>query len=323
MSQKKIVVIGGGSGSAMVLTGLKQYDVALTAVVNMADDGGSSGRLRQELGILPPGDIRQCLLALADNTVLRDLFSYRFDQGSLAGHSVGNLMLAAAESSCDNYLQAMQLLGDLLRIKGSVLPVTTEQVTICMDDGSQILKSEFAIGHAVFATQRPRLWLEPAVALHSAARDAITAADMVVIAPGNLYGSLAPALLVPGMTDALKQSSAAKVYVSNLTTKPGQTDGFSVHDYADEVARFLDGITLDYLVVNDPNAMPAALLHAISRTETIVPITAKHAVPYQVIQTDIVSDVLPEYDPNDHIAHVRSVVCHDSTKVGRALMELP
>lgn len=322
MSQKKIVVIGGGSGSATLLTGLKERDAQLTAVVNMADDGGSTGMLRQELGILPPGDVRQCLVALANNTALKTMFNHRFEQGSLAGHPFGNLMIAAAEATSGDYLQALALVGALLDVQGQVLPVTIDQVTICMDDGNQTLRSEFAIGHAVFARQRPDLWLEPAATVHPAVTEAITAADLVVIAPGNLYGSLAPALLVPGVADALCRSAATKVYVCNLTTKPRQTDGFTVHDYAGEVSRFLGDVPLDVVLANDPELIPDAILCAIPDNETPV-LLAPHAdASYQLIVTDITNHTLPTYDPHDRIAQTRSTMRHDAHKLAQVIMEL-
>lgn len=322
MSQKKIVVIGGGSGSATVLEGLKLYDVELTAIVNMADDGGSTGRLRQELGILPPGDIRQCLIALSGNHRLRDLFAYRFERGGLSGHPLGNLLLAAAESSAPSYMQAIEQLSELLQLQGRVIPSTTDQVTLCMDDGVNNLRGEFAIGHAVFASPRPRLWLESKISVEPQALAAIQAADLVVIAPGNLYGSLAPALLVPGIADALRDTTAKKVYVCNLTTKAGQSDNFSVHDYAGEVMRFMDGTPLDVVLVQNSVALPKAIRQVIPDEESLVTVSKDVIAIYQVLSGDIASHELPAYSPNDQIAHARSVIRHDPRKVATMIMGL-
>lgn len=246
----KFVVIGGGTGSFTLLTGLKQYVNDITALVNMADDGGSTGQLRDELGVLPPGDIRQCLVALSDSAKVRELFNFRFTDGSLKGHAFGNLFLAALENMTGSFADAVELASEVLKITGRVEPVTLTNVTLCAEgkDG-QPVKGQFVAAHSEIAA-RPHIWLEPEAVANPAAIAAIEQADVVVIAPGNLYGSLAPALVVPGIGEALARTAAKRVYVSNLVTKPGPTHAFSVHDFADEIER-LAGVTfLDHVLYN-------------------------------------------------------------------------
>lgn len=251
-SNLKIVVIGGGTGSFTILSGLKKFTSNLSAIVNMTDDGGSTGILRDELGALPPGDIRQCLVALSDSENLRELFNYRFRQGGLRGHAFGNLFIAALEKMTGNFADAVKVAGEVLNINGRVIPVTLNDTRLIMKKrrGGKVIR-QFLIGNMKFdyLDKRPFLQLSPNT-INPAAKAAIDEADLVVIAPGNLYGSLAPVLLVSGMAEALTESSAKKIYVCNLVTKPGQTDDFCVHDFCDEVERFIGKNFLDGVLFN-------------------------------------------------------------------------
>ncbi|MCL2451808.1 YvcK family protein, partial [Candidatus Saccharibacteria bacterium] len=246
----KIVVIGGGTGSFVALSGLKNYTADLTALVSMADDGGSTGTLRDELGVLPPGDVRQCLVALSRSPRARDLFNYRFDEGSLAGHSFGNLFLAALEKLTGSFVEAIDLADEVLNVEGKVVPVTLDSVTVCIDDGKRILRHERDIDGFKFHKPHPKLWLEPKPKVNPEAVEAILAADIVVICPGDVYKSLGPALAVPGIGQALRKTAARKIYISNLVNKPGQTEGFKVHDLAAEIERLAGGKFLDYVIYN-------------------------------------------------------------------------
>ena len=238
-TELKIAVIGGGTGSFTLLSALKDHTSQIAALVNMADDGGSTGQLRDELGALPPGDVRQCLVALSDSPKVRDLFNYRFEEGTLQGHAFGNLFLTALEKMTGSFAEGVDLASEVLNIKGIVEPITLSNVHLAMkDEKGETVHGEFAIADRDFKSSRPEMWLEPLAEPNPRAIKAIETADIVVIAPGNLYGSLAPALIVPGIGEALERSSAFKVYVCNLVTKPGQTDGFKVSDFADEIERF-------------------------------------------------------------------------------------
>lgn len=244
----KITLIGGGTGSFTLLSALKTKTSQIAALVNMADDGGSTGVLRDELGALPPGDVRQCLVALSDSPELRDLFTYRFEEGTLKGHAFGNLFLTACEKMTGNFAHGVELASEILNITGIVEPITHTNVRLAMrDDSGEVTRDQFHIAHKKFDGDKPEFWLEPEAEASPKAIAAIMQADIVVIAPGNLYGSLAPALIVPGIGKALAKTKALCVYVCNLVTKPGQTDDYQVHDFAAEIerlagAKFLDGV---------------------------------------------------------------------------------
>lgn len=322
----KFVVIGGGTGSFTLLSGLKTYVNDISALVNMSDDGGSTGILRDELGVLPPGDIRQCLVALSDSPKVRDLFNYRFDSGSLKGHSFGNLFLSAVEKMTDSFEEAVQLASSMLRISGQVLPITTEKVELILtSEEGWVTKGESRIGHMdLSGSRRPKITLEPNGHVTAKARKAIKEADVVVIAPGNLYGSLAPALVVDGVGQALKRTEAKIVYVCNLVTKPKQTDEFLVHDYADEIERFTGGRVLDYVVFNTDEPTEAMLRSYMRDGEFIVGfdlevMTKKH---YKHIGLPLIDTRPVSSDPNDAVANKRSLIRHDSDLLSRQLMRI-
>lgn len=324
-SGPKIVVIGGGTGSFTLLSGLKNYARDITALVNMADDGGSTGVLRDELGALPPGDVRQCLVALSNSPKARDLFNYRFEDGSLKGHAFGNLFLSALEKMTGDFAAGVELAGEVLNISGSVEPITVDNVTLCMKDGDEVVKGEHEIGSAKFKHLRPEMWLEPQAKLNPRAADAIKKADMVVIAPGNLYGSLAPALLTEGIREAIKNSKAKKIYICNLVTKPGQTDDFLVHDFADEIERFLGENVLDFVVYN--TAKPSDRLFTAYSKEDEFLVEANKAVletkPYAAVPSAILArNAWAGGSKSDPLASERTYIRHDSDRLARVLMKL-
>ena len=322
----KIVVIGGGTGSFTLLNTLKEYVSDITALVNMADDGGSTGILRDELGVLPPGDVRQCLVALSDSPQLRELFNYRFPEGGLHGHSFGNLFLSAVEKMTDKFEDAVELASEVLRIRGKVLPITTtkSQLVLTQKDG-EVVRGEFKIGHHKFAGKtRPELTLEPNAVITPEGKAAIVAADIVVIAPGNLYGSLAPALIVDGVRQALKTSKAKLVYVCNLVTKPDQTDGFMVHDYADEIERLLGAKLLDYVLYNTDEPARTLLEKYVHEGEKIVEFDLEklETAHYKAIGLPLIaSDPIPQRE-HDAIALKRSLIRHDAEAVAKQLMRI-
>ena len=260
MSSKRIVVIGGGTGNHTTLTGLKKRDCDLTAVVTMSDDGGSSGRLRDELGQLPPGDIRQCLVALAadegTSAQLRKLFNYRFTAGqSLNGHSFGNLFLSALTEITGGAVTAIIEASRMLRIKGQVLPVTLTRSVLkaILTDGTEIV-GESNIDQRSESLDVPidYVELEPKSYAYPPVLEAIEAADAIVIGPGDIYTSILPNLLVEDVAQAIKSSKGAKFYVCNLMTKPGESDGFKASDFLRLVCEYL-GTTqpMDFLLVNN------------------------------------------------------------------------
>lgn len=321
-SDKKLVLIGGGTGSFTLLSSLKKYFSDITALVNMADDGGSTGILRDELGVLPPGDVRQCLVALARDPRMRDLFNYRFEEGTFAGHSFGNLFLTAVEKTTDDFAEAVDLASDVLNISGRVVPVTLDPVTLVADNPDDtVSRGQDTISAANL--DRPYMRLEPSPRLNPAAKQAIADADFIVIAPGRLYGSLAPALIVPGMSEALAVSSAKKAYVCNLVTKPGQTDGFKVHDFAAEIERLAGKLRLDYVLYN--NAKPdAELLEKYAQEGEYwvdydsAAFTAQH---YKAIGGHFVLDT-PWQNTAKNDLITRTLIRHDGDAVAKALREI-
>ena len=250
---KKIVVIGGGTGNFAVLRGLKNYNVDISAIVSMADDGGSTGILRDELGVLPPGDVRQCLVALSNSSsMMRSLMNYRFEQGGLGGHSFGNLLLSALEKVTGSFEKAVDEVSKILFIKGKVIPVTTHQVRLKMIlHNRRVLEGEKEIYLSQEIDQGYKsIFLEPYAKANPHAIDEIMNADVVVVGPGGMHTSLIPNLLVEGVSDALRKTSAKKVFVVNLMNRKGQTTGFKVSTYLQEMARFIGEDIFDYTLVN-------------------------------------------------------------------------
>lgn len=270
MKQPKIVVIGGGTGTYTVLSGLRDYPVDLTAIVSMFDSGGSSGRLRDEFGILPPGDVRQSLLALSklpiDKLILRQLLDYRFKNGlGLKGHSFGNLFLTALTEITGRIDLAIAEAAKILDVQGQVLPVSLDNCHLCarLEDGT-IIKGETNID---IRRVRPELkildvFLDPPAKIFPGAKRAILEADLIVLGPGDLYTSTIPNLLVEGVTKALARSKAKIFYICNLMTKHGETDGFAVSDFVKEIKRYLGPAVkkLKRVLVNNYWRIPKSIL---------------------------------------------------------------
>lgn len=325
-SEPKIVVIGGGTGSFTLLTGLKEYTTKLTALVNMADDGGSTGMLRDELGVLPPGDVRQCLVALSDAPKLRDLFNYRFEEGTLKGHAFGNLFLTALEKMTGNFAEGIEVASEILNITGGVEPITLSNVTLMMrtQSGGE-MRGEFSIGETNMNGEKPEMWLVPEAELNPGALKAIDEADIIVVAPGNLYGSLAPALIVPGVGEALARSKAFKVYVCNLVTKPGQTDGYEVSDFASEIERLAGQPFLDAVLYNTRQPSTSLLDKYAGAGELAVEydVAALGAANYQAYGGDLLAGAIWENTTNaDPIASSRTLIRHDPIVVARSIVDL-
>lgn len=250
----KVVVIGGGTGTYLVLGSLKHYPVELAAIVSMADDGGSTGILRDQYGVLPPGDIRRALVALSQESAsLRKLFNYRFGTGNIAGHSFGNLFLGALEKIEGSFERAVDEAARILNVNGNVIPVTLNNVRLHarLGDGS-IIRGEKNIDVQHDSTRAPieRVWLKPRGFINPRATKAISGADFIIIGPGDLYTSLAPNLLVAGMPETIKKSKAKKIYVANLMTKHGETDDFTANKFVSELERYLGTHIIDYVILN-------------------------------------------------------------------------
>jgi uncharacterized cofD-like protein len=253
----KIVAIGGGTGLPILLRGLKAYTDNLTAIVTVADDGGSSGRLRQDLGVLPPGDLRNNIAALADDEALMtQLFQYRFGNGGLEGHSFGNLFITALASITGSFEQALVESSRVLAVKGQVLPSTLEDVSLMAElrtsEAGDInrVRGESAIPESTGVVHRVFLQPDQAHAYPEAVR-AILSADIIVLGPGSLYTSILPNLLVPGIAQAIRASDALKVYVCNVATQAGETDHYAVDDHIRAFQRHIGENLFDVVLVND------------------------------------------------------------------------
>ncbi|WP_027364953.1 gluconeogenesis factor YvcK family protein [Desulfotruncus alcoholivorax] len=268
----RIVVIGGGTGIPVLLRGLKEYTCNLTAIVTVADDGGSSGRLRGDLGILPPGDVRNCLVALAHREpLMEELLQYRFPSGELKGHNMGNLLLAALCDIAGGFDAAVRGLSRVLAIRGQVLPVTLADVRLCaeLEDGT-IVRGESKIPGG--GGRIKRVFLEPDNCRPTGeALKAIQEADAIIMGPGSVYTSILPNLLVPGIPEAIAASRAIKIYICNVMTQPGETDGYSASRHLRALVDHAGNI-VDYMIINT-GVVPLRLLGRYRR-EGAVPVEA-------------------------------------------------
>lgn len=261
----RIAVIGGGTGVFVVLAGLRNYFKNLAAIVTMADDGGSTGVLREDFGILPPGDIRRALIALSktDNKILSKLFNYRFKEGKgLSGHSFGNLMLTALERLTGNFENAIAEASRILSIEGKVIPVTLSQTKLFAElQNGQIIKGESNIDVPKHdgRLRIKRVWLNPAATINPRARKTLLAAELIIIGPGDLYTSIIPNLLVSGMKQTLRKTKARIIYLVNLMTKFGETNGFAASDFVKEIEKYLGKGIVDYAVVSNKKPAGARL----------------------------------------------------------------
>lgn len=255
MYETKIAAIGGGTGLSTMLKGLKIHTNRITAIVSVADDGGSSGVLRNDMGMLPPGDIRNCIAALTGmDPIYSELLNYRFNGGTFDGHTVGNILLAAINDMSENFEEAVSRLSRLVGIYGKVVPVTNESVVLnaLLNDGT-IITGESNIGNRKNTSVGiDRVFLDPGNAKPvETAINALLDADIIVLGPGSLYTSVIPNLLVDGITDAIRESRAKTVYVCNIMTQPGETDGYTASKHLDVLEKHSYRGIADYVVIND------------------------------------------------------------------------
>lgn len=322
---KKIVTIGGGTGSFTLLSGLKKYPVDISAIVTMADDGGSTGVLRDELGVLPPGDVRQCLVALSDSSdVLRRLMNYRFERGGLRGHSFGNLFLSALEKIEGDFSSGLEEAAKILNIKGSVIPVSGKKMNLEIRlNNDEILYGEYNLDsnkllkrHGVKSVK-----LVPGVRASKKAIEAVSRADMIVVGPGDYYGSIVPNLLTKGLVDAIGKSKAKLLYICNLTNKKGQTDNFSLHDYAHAINHFFWKDRINYVLI--PNSVPdEALVKKYEKQEGLGSVVdfgdIKRAQTYKIKKASI----LKKSKVKDRQKSSSSFIRHDSGGLAKAVMDI-
>jgi uncharacterized cofD-like protein len=265
----RIAALGGGTGLGSLLRGLKRSPLDIAAIVTVADDGGSSGRLRRDLGVLPPGDIRNCLVALAhDESLMGRLFQHRFAEGDLSGHPFGNLFLAALAEVTGNFDLAIQECSRILKIRGRVLPSTLAQIRLWAEraDGTAVCgETRIASGDGPCR----RVWLEPEPEAHPPAVRAIGEADLVLLGPGSLFTSVLPHLAVPEIAEAIADAPGCRTYVCNVMTQPGETDGFDAADHLERVLEAVPGGVDVVLVHEGPLDPEAAAVYAAEGQEPV------------------------------------------------------
>lgn len=310
----RVVALGGGTGLSTLLRGLKQHTSNITAVVTVTDDGGSSGKLVKEMGIIPPGDIRNCLVALADaEKLMTDLFQHRFKNasGSLSGHSLGNLLIAGlVEQSNQDFDKALTMASEVLNIRGKVIPSTLSQVRLraLMEDGTEVCGETTIVASG---RRIRRIYLDPEdTEPFPAVLDAIEAADLICIGPGSVYTSVIPNLLVPGIAEAINASNARKVYICNVMTQPGESDAFTAAEHLVTVQANVDERVADYVVVNTGMPSSSTIEEYKTSDQFVVEpdVDRIRAMGYRVITGNFVNEL--------------DYVRHDPFKVAARLIQL-
>ena len=324
---KKVVTIGGGTGSFMLLSGLKDYPISLSAIVSMADDGGSTGILRDELGVLPPGDVRQCLTALSGaSDIMRRLMTYRFEEGGLRGHSFGNLLLSALEKITGNFSVGVEEAAKILNIKGEVIPVADEEVNLFMElKNGALIEGEDEVRHNfdIKKVGIKRSYLKPVVKANKKAVRKILEADLVVIGPGDYYGSIMPNFLVQGISEALQKTRAVVVFNCNLVNRKGQTDDFTMDDYVNLINQQIGKERIELVTFNTKKP-DKNLIKKYEEESMLIEFEKEKNKKrtYRVIKADLLSGKRSRYSKADAIASMRAFIRHDSKKLARVLMTI-
>lgn len=325
-AKKQITVIGGGTGTSVVLSGLKQYQdlCDLNAIVAVSDSGGSTGRLKDEFGFLPVGDLRQCLAALASGKhqqLVRDLLLYRFDKGNgLQGHNLGNLILTALEDLAEAPAQAIEQASNIFRIKGKVYPVSEDTVDLEIHyQSGKKLVGEHVLDDAVNGGQKiTQIRLKPSTKIYHKAASAIKEADLIVLGPGDLYASLLPNTLAEGFVQALRANKGKFIYVVNLMTHYAQTHNYTAKDHLLEVERY-SGRKPDIVIINN-GEISESLVKEYEKAKEYQVIDDLDENDYQVIRADLVSKVKVQQSANDLVP--RSLLRHDSKKLAKVIIDL-
>jgi uncharacterized cofD-like protein len=330
MPNKNIVTIGGGTGSFVLLSGLKKYPINISAIVSMVDDGGSTGVLRDELGVLPPGDVRQCLVALSESSEeLRDLMGYRFESGSLNGHSFGNIFLSALEKMNHSFSKGVEKAIKILNVKGEVVPVIEKSARLFsrMKNG-KILKGqkELDCSKELKKIGLDGVYLNKPVKANPKAISKIKEADFIIIGPGDLYGSIIPNFLAKGIGSAVARSKAKVILNCNLTNKKGQTDNFDLDDYVDKINECIGKNRIEYVIFNNhkPALSLAKKYEKREGKDMLVEFNEDKDIKrnYEVIRADLLAEEKTDENKNDLIASSRSFIRHDSDKLARALFKI-
>ena len=323
--KRNVVTIGGGTGSFVVLSGLKNYEIDLNAIVTMMDSGGSTGKLRDQLGVLPPGDLRQALVALSEaSDIWRKLFTYRFEAGDLKGHNFGNIFLSAIEKITDSNQEAIDRAADILQTGGRVIPITFDKCTLCAkyEDGS-VIEGESNIDENEKAGIRIKnIFLKPPANINLEAKRVLERANALIFGPGDLYTSILPNLLVSGVRETLQYVKAKKVFVVNLMTKVGQTEGFKVSDFINEIEKYLGEGSLNYVVVNSKKPSDD-LINRYKEVDKVLPVEDDVGGTYRrarIIRANILSDYAYDKSSSDDLK--RSLIRHDPDKLAKVLYKI-
>lgn len=327
---KNVVTIGGGTGSFTLLSGLKKYPINISAIVSMADDGGSTGRLRDELGVLPPGDIRQCLVALSNSSdTLRELMNYRFDGGDLKGHNFGNILLSALEKIQGNFSLGVKEAISILGVRGQVIPVSEDKMNLCIKlKNNKILVGEKQLDHNINVRKYGigKVYLKPKVKANEEALRAIKKADIIVIGPGDHYGSIIPNLLVTGISEAIKKSKAKVIYNCNLTNKKGQTEEFDVDKYVKEMNGYLGDDRINFVIFpfNKPTEDLQKKYEKREGKNSVVKFNKDNSIArnYRVVRADVLNKIAIKKNKEDKIADTRSFIRHDSDKLANVILSI-
>ena len=329
-SLKKILIIGGGTGTYTVLTGLKKYpELHLSVIVSMTDSGGSNRVIRDEFGLLPTSDIRQCLVALSEekpSDILRKLFTYRYNAGTgISGMTFGNLFMAALTDIYGSQEVAIKKTCEFLDVVGNIIPVTYDNSHLVAryDNGKQVLGEHYIDeplsdndGHKIV-----ELEVFPPAQANPDALSAIKKADLIVLGPGDLFTSILSNVVVGGIADAIKKSKAKKVFVVNLMTRHGQTDGFSASDHLTEIEKYLGKGVVDVCLVNKSNNFPRGILKRYEEEDAYpVKDDFKDNKKVKIVREDFVSGVVYEKQESDRL--IRSLIRHNPAKLAKALISL-
>jgi len=321
-----IVTLGGGTGTYTVLKGLKRQRMwqDISAIIAVTDDGGGNGKHRDEFGFLPVSDFRKAIVALADDResqILRDLFMYRFDKGEgLSGHTFGNLLLIAMTDILGSEELAIEYASHILRANGNVLPVSHDQIHLVSEyEDGQVVKGETLIDECNHDGTKhiTNLWVEPQTTIAERSKRAIEKADVIVLGPGDLYTSTLACVVVPGVAEAIKNSSAKLVYVSNLMTKCGQTYGFTQQKFIDEITKYV-GRAPDNILINT-TPLPSDILEQYEK-ENDFPVVDDLGDGDHIVRTDLLANESVTIASGDTLK--RSLIRHDSDKIAMALSSL-
>ena len=321
---KNIVTIGGGTGSYTVLMGLKELkDISLFALVSMADNGGSTGVLRDELGVLPPGDVRQCLVALSEHSdIVRKLMNYRFSEGSLTGHSFGNILLAALEKVTGDFARGVEVASEILKVKGKVIPITKDkaELSVLLSDGTLVegvIKVD-SIGLQVSGFKK--IFYKNDTSLNENAKEAILKADYIILGPGNYYCSVISNLVVSGFREAISQSRAKIILPVNLTNKHEHTKDWKVSDYVKNTEMYL-GKLIDIILVNTESPSPEQIeRYKLQEGDRVL--VEDDFNDKRVVRESLISHSFFTYDKADAKKHIRSFIRLDSEKLAKCIAKI-